>query len=235
MTIQPKTIGVLGGLGPDTTAEFYLNTISASLHVQKITRPPMLIWNVPMDYQLEKEFLIKAKNQERLLPYLTDGAKHLENGGSDFIVIPCNTVHVFIKDIRKAVSIPVLSIIEETVNKLKKDKVKIVGLLGTSITIKNNLYNDLLKERAIDMSIPSPEDQHTINAIINNLVNRKKMKRDEMALRTIIQKFSSQNIHSVLLACTDLQLLIHTMPHAKVYDTMQILSEATVLYMHRKS
>jgi len=109
-----KTAGIIGGLGPETTSQFYLEIIFSCFQTNKTARPPLLIWSIPLEYQIESDLITKAEGEERYIPYLVDAAKRLENGGADFIVIPCNSAHIFIDVVRKAVKIPVLSIVEET-------------------------------------------------------------------------------------------------------------------------
>src|SRR3989344_5390819 len=93
-----KTVGIIGGLGPETTAKFYLEVLSSCFKTNKLNRPPMIVFNVPMRFDLEREIIVEAKGKNRLLPFLLDAAKHLEKGGADFIVIPCNTAHRNVKD-----------------------------------------------------------------------------------------------------------------------------------------
>ncbi len=117
-----KTVGIIGGLGPSTTAEFYLEVIFACQKENKTNRPPALIWNVPISYKIEREAIVESRGKERLVPFLIDAAKRLEKGGADFLVMPCNSLHTFIGEIRRSVKIPVLSIVEETAKFLKKRK-----------------------------------------------------------------------------------------------------------------
>ena len=95
-----KILGIIGGLGPETTTRFYMEVIFACLKISRI-RPHILISNVAVPLKVESEIIKEAKNEKNVLPFLIDAAKQLENGGADFIVIPCNTVHVFIEEIRK--------------------------------------------------------------------------------------------------------------------------------------
>ena len=114
-----KTAGIIGGLGPETTSGFYLELIFGCYNKNKESRPPILVWNVPLKYAIEEDLLKKAVGEERFLPYLVSGAKILEKAGADFLVMPCNSLHIFIDQIRKSVNIPVLSIVEETGKFLK--------------------------------------------------------------------------------------------------------------------
>lgn len=219
-----QTVGIIGGLGPETTAEFYLKLIFSSFKNNRNERPPLLIWSVPLDYQLEKDFITKARGIEKYIPYLQDAAKRLENGGADFIVIPCNSVHLVIDKVREVVKIPVLSIVEETETFLKEKNIQEIALLATNPTIKANLYN--LKN--IKIHLPEKIDQNRIGELINNLVRSKYGEKDKVELIKIIKKFAKKNIKHVVLACTDLQLLTPECAGTKIFDSMEILAEATV-------
>jgi len=222
-----KTVGIIGGLGPETTAKFYLEVIRLCLDKDQSHRPPILIWSVPLPYQIEKEAIIQAKGEERNIPYLIEAAKKLEKSGADFLVMPCNTLHIFIEEIRKAVSIPVLSIIEETVNFLKNKNVKRVGLLATSITINHNLYSQKLNSNGIKEIIPDQKEQINLNQIIHRIVMNRYSDKDKKTLDDIIDNFSKKGLKTVVLACTDLQILTSQCSGIEIYDTMKILAEAT--------
>ena len=92
-----KTVGIIGGLGPETTSEFYLEIIFSCYQKNKISRPPIIIWNVPLEYKIEEDLITKATGEERYIPYLIDATKRLESGGADFLVMPCNSLHIFIQ------------------------------------------------------------------------------------------------------------------------------------------
>mgnify|MGYP001590500511 CR=1 FL=1 len=131
-----KTVGIIGGLGPETTAKFYLEVLSSCFKSHNLGRPPMLIFNVPMSFKLEKEIITASEKKDFFVPFLTNAAIRLEKSGVDFIVIPCNTAHVFIDQVRKLVNIPVLSIVEESVSFLRDRGMDSIGLLATTQTIE---------------------------------------------------------------------------------------------------
>lgn len=223
-----KTVGIIGGLGPETTSQFYLNVVFSAYEIDKYARPGMLIWNVPLPYKIEEEFITKAKGEEKYLPFLIDAAVRLEKGGADFIVIPCNSVHIFIDDVRSAVKIPVLSIVDETINFLKYKNINEVGILATSSTIRKKLYEEKLIKNNIKVMNPNDNDQSRMGGIINHLVHSQHTIQDKKELNKITENFTHREIKTLILACTDLQLLIPKYKNVKIYDTMAILVEATV-------
>lgn len=223
-----KTVGIIGGLGPETTARFYLAINFACLKLNKQNRPPMLLWNVPLEYVIEEDLLKRNVGHKRYLPYLIDAAKRLEAGGADFLVMPCNTLHIFIEEIRKAVSIPVLSIVEETVIFLNESNIRKVGIIATTATLEKKLYESTFGENKIQQLTPSAPKQAKIGSIINRLVLNRQRTEDRDVLIRIIEGFADQEAEHVVLACTDLQLLIPSHDSMQIHDTMQILADATV-------
>lgn len=223
-----KTVGIIGGLGPETTSEFYLNIIFACQKKEKTTRPAVIISNVPLPYQIEEDAIDKNVGIERCLPFLIKEAKRLEKAGSDFIVMPCNSLHIFIEDIRKSVAIPVLSIIEETVKFIKKNNFSNVGIVSTSVTVKNKLYEEAFFKNNIRYQTPNDLQQAKMGKFIINIVTGQQNNKDREELINIINDFENKNIDCIILACTDLQLLIPKHQNLKIFDTMKILSEATV-------
>jgi aspartate racemase len=223
-----KTVGIIGGLGPETTSKFYLEVVFSCYEKDRVNRPPMLIWNVPLPYNVEERFITQAQGVDEYLPYLIDAAKRLEKGGADFIVIPCNSVHILIDRVRESVNIPVLSIVEETVNFLKQRGSPEVGILATQATIRKKLYENKLAESGITVKVPHDEDQDKMGQIINNLVHSRHDGKDKRKLLEITNKFVQSGTNTILLACTDLQLITPEIPNTEVIDTMEILVQATV-------
>src|SRR3989344_3323723 len=220
-----KTVGIIGGLGPETTSEFYLELIFGCYLKNTVQRPPVLVWNVPLKYEIEEDLLKKSEGEERYIPYLIEAAQKLEKAGADFLVMPCNTLHIFIKEIRSSVKIPVLSIVEETTNFLKKKKIKEVGILATPGTVKWKLYENALKNESIKQVLPDDFDQQKIGKIINNIVMNRHANKDRHEILEIIDKFENKNVKNVIMCCTDLQLLIPQHSRMNIYDTMKIFAD----------
>lgn len=223
-----KTVGIIGGLGPETTSEFYLDIIFSCQKKSRTNRPPIIIASVPLPYAIEDDAITKNLGFERIPPFLVAEAKRLEKAGADFIVMPCNSLHVFIKKIRNAVKIPVLSIVEETVKFLKKNNLCKVGIVSTSATIQNKLYENAFKEQGISYVTPDAFQQAKLGKFILNLVNGQQKNSDREELIKIINDFEDKNVDCVALACTDLQLLIPRHPNLRIFDTMKIFADATV-------
>ena len=223
-----KTVGIIGGLGPETTSEFYLDIVFSCQKKDNTARPGIIISSVPLPYLIEEDLILRNIGTERYIPFLTDEAKRLEKAGADFIVMPCNSLHVFIEQIRSSVNVPVLSIVEEAVKFLKQENMNKVGIVSTSATIKNKLYETAFAENAIEYLVPNELQQARMGKFILNLVTGQQKNRDREELISIINEFDDKDLDCVILACTDLQLLIPNHPTLKILDTMKIFADATV-------
>lgn len=230
-----KTLGILGGVGPDTTSKVYLSVIDLIRKNNKKYYPSITIYNLPWPFALENEMIIKGKNSEKMIPYLVNGAKILEKSGASFGILPCNTLHKHIKEIRASVKIPFLSILEETTLKLKILKIKNVGMLASQTTIDSKIYSDVLDKNGINILYPNKNEQNSINKIIVELVRGKSSKRYGKKIEQICNSLYKKGARSILLACTDLQLATPNVNSPiPIIDTTEILIQASVRELIKK-
>ena len=124
--------------------------------------------------------------------------------------------------------VPVLSIVDETLSRLNSNKVTEVGLLATSSTIRKRLYEEVLTSNGIKVKSPVEEDQNQMGEIINHLVHSRQDGEDREKLLKITKGLLDQGPKTILLACTDLQLITPHIQNSEIIDTMEILVQATV-------
>jgi aspartate racemase len=231
--MEKKTIGVLGGMGPESTALFYQQVIQ-QCRKQYGARydqdfPRIVIYNLPIPNIFEK---VEAPG--KLSQQLVEAAKKLQSIGADFIVMPCNTVHYFYDNIKNNLSIPVLSIVEETANKVKSRGCKQIGILGTTTTIESGIYNKDLKKW--DITILFPKQQNEVTTIIDHILTGKKSGEDKSKLKQIIGKLKQDGAEGVILGCTEFPLLLQQEEmNIEIFDTLNILAESTVRYVVESS
>ncbi len=223
-----KSVGVIGGLGPETTSEFYLEVIFQCQKKNDKQRPLIVISSVPLLFEIERDLIATNTGKERYIPFLVEEAKRLEKSGVDFLVMPCNSLHVFIDEIRESVSIPVLSIVEETIGYLKSRDFKKVGLISTSATIANNVYEAKFDENNIAFVTPNDLQRAKMDKIIQRLIEGQHMNQDRELILEVVKELSAQDVDCVALACTDLQLLLPNSDDIVIFDTMSVLAQATV-------
>jgi aspartate racemase len=224
-----KTLGIIGGLGPETTSKVYLKVIESIRKSKKEKYPAIVIYNLPFPFIIENQAIVQGINSEKMLPYLIDGAKILEKAGASFGILPCNTLHKYINEIRTSVKIPFLSIIEETALKLKSLKIKSVCILATQTTVNSEIYSGILHKAGIGVFYPNQKEQDDINKIIIQLLNSKKNNLQNQKIKAICNSLQKRGARCILLACTDLQLVIFDIKTSiPIIDTTQILIDAAV-------
>jgi len=146
-----KIIGILGGMGPEATIDLFYKIIKFTPAEKDQEHLRIIIDNNPKIPDRTNAILGTGKDP---LPELITTAKNLEKAGADFIIMPCNTAHYFISKIQKNISIPILNMIQETANDVKRvfPDFKKVCLFASKGTYKTKLYNtffDKLKNLCI--------------------------------------------------------------------------------------
>ena len=230
-----KTIGILGGVGPKTTSHIYHSIINYFRESGEKKYPPILIYNLPFPFIIENEAIIEGKNAQKMLPYLIDGAKILEKGGADFGILPCNTLHKYIQEIRESVKIPFLSIIDETLKYVKSKKIKSIGILATETTVKDKLYDNILNKNGISVLYPNRREQNNINKIIIELLKGEKNKLQEKEVKEFFSSLQKRGSEAILLACTDLQIIASNIQApVLLIDSTEILINASLCLLNKK-
>ena len=170
-----------------------------------------------------------VENEEKTIALLCDGVRKLEQMGADIIGVACNTVQVYIKEMRNAINVPIISIPEETAILMEKEQIKKCGILATNKTVGSGMYKNALMPKGITLIFPSIEEQELVTNIILNILSGTKSKEDKITLVTILNSLKLKGAETAILACTDLPLLINSKDTSvKLIDTTKVLAEALV-------
>jgi aspartate racemase len=231
-----KTIGILGGMGPEATAELYKRIIAiyqrdyAALNDADF--PNILINSVPAEDMLND----LGNRRPIIVSQLQNAAQILEQAGAEFIAIPCNTATIFLEEMQASVNIPILDIIELTSQFVGQNGAKTVGMLASTSTINTKIYENKLNKRGITMLKPSKKDQQTVNQIIMRILTGTKNQSDKLVLSNLVNQLHNQGAKSIVLGCTELPLIISHLPQVQLIDTIEVLAraivrEAELLYM----
>jgi len=227
-----RTAGIIGGLGPATTAKFY-EALVKKCRQKCDSYPPVIIDSVSFPFALEKEVVLNSYSERAMLPYLINSITRLNNSGADFIAIPCNTIHVFIEHLREVSPAPVLSIIEETIGFIKNAGLRKVGVLSTANTLESELYSSPLRAVGVRTILPTTAQQTCISGIIYRAVRNETVGTDVKILNGIINDMTNRGAESVVMGCTDLQLLLNT-KNGTIIDSMSVLLDSVFNEMHAK-
>ena len=223
-----KTLGIIGGVGPGSTAEFYLQVSYGCQKRNEVQRPGIIVGSVPAPYDVERDMILN--NINRYTPLLVTEAVRLQNAGADFLALPCNTLHCDIDIIRNAVSIPVISIVDSAAAYINEKAYKKIGLLATAATAERRIYSKIFDKNNIDYVLPEKNEQTGLNKLIVNLVVDKYLDEDRKFLHKYIDNMINKGVDCIALACTDLQLMKPEKDRndIPIFDTMAVLADAVI-------
>jgi len=225
-----KVIGILGGMGPEATVDLYNHIIKLTPAVTDQDHIPTLIFSNPKIP--DRSASIDSDNTKLIIKHLREGARILENGGADFIVIPCNTAHRFYRDVVDEVEIPVVHMIEETVKHIvhENNEVKEVGLLATSGTLKTDLFQDVLKKHTIVAEIPDDNTQNNmVMKAIYSIKSGGSLGEAEALLKKAIDTLPDSAKKNVIMGCTEIPLAIKgNYKNSNMINPTEILAKTAV-------
>ena len=228
-TMKKKTIGILGGMGPLATADLFKKIILMTEAEKDQDHIRVLIdsnTNIP-----DRTAAILSGGADPV-PELTKSAKTLEQAGADLLIMPCNTAHYFYEDVKKAVSIPVLSIIESAADKVLRSGQKKALILATDGTGKAGVYDKVFNRRGIETVYPDAGTQKKVMSIIYEGVKAGAPKEGRMEKLTAdINDFIKKTGTVAVLACTELPLAVDLYGLTGDFvDATGSLAEAAILF-----
>ena len=223
-----KTIGVLGGLGPQATMDF-----EARIHrvAQRLIPPnknggypPMVVY-----YCRHPPGLLTEEGKLQLPfrpdPRLLEAAKRLGNL-ADFLVITSNTPHLFQAEIEQAAGRKVLSMIDTTLEEVRRRKWKRVGVLGLGDPV---FYTRPLGQLRIACETLAPESRASLDKAIFQLMEGRDNAESAAAAREAVAALRARGVEGVILGCTEIPLLLREpADEADLINPSQLLAEATV-------
>jgi aspartate racemase len=220
-----KIIGMIGGMSWESTLEYYriinqtVRNELGGLHSARV-----LLYSV--DFH-DIEILQKTNQWKEAGEMMATAARRLENGGADFLIICTNTMHLLAEDVEKAVNLPLVHIADATAEKIKKNGIEQVGVLGTRFTMEKEFYRGRLMELGLEVLIPPEGDREIIHRVIYDelcLGNiRPESKRRYLK---VISQLQDRGAEGIILGCTEIGLLIKQEDtEITLFDTTQIHAE----------
>jgi len=214
-----KRLGIIGGLGPESTIDYYRSIIA--LYREKNGGdgyPHLVIVSLDVDKGL------------RLL-----GANQLAAARADFALLSANSGHIVFEQLRRASPIPLISIVEVTCEEVSRRQLKTVGLMGTRFTMAGRFYFDVAEKFGFRLIAPTVEEQAWIHdKYVNELLRGTFLPETREGLTQIIATMKDRNgIEGVILAGTELPLILRadSIAGLPLFDTTQIHVKAAVAEM----
>ncbi len=225
-----KTIGILGGMGPEATADLFRKIIRATPAKTDQEHLRVIIDSNPQIPDRTAAILAGGADP---VPALQMTARNLERAGAGLIVVPCNTAHYFYPQIAAAVQIPVLHMIRETVAAILRLPVTVqtVGLLATTGTIRTALYHRELAAGGLSVLTPAEADQ---TLVMEAIYGPDGIKAGGMALpgetlRQAAATLIGAGAEAIICGCTEIPLVLQDGDLAvPVLDPTWVLAAAAV-------
>ena len=228
-----KTLGIIGGLGPESTIYYYRSIIA--LFREKTGGqgyPPLVIVSLDVDKGIR---LLDDKQLDEMAEYLAGGARQLAAAGADFALLSANSGHIVFEQLRDASPIPLISIVEATCEEVSRQQLRTVGLLGTRFTMAGRFYFDVAEKYGLKLIAPTAEEQAWIHdKYINELLRGTFLPETRDGLTQIIATMKQRDaIEGIVLAGTELPLILRAESIAglPLFDTTQIHVKAAVAEM----
>jgi len=223
-----KTVGIIGGIGPESTIEYYRKIVSSYLKRQTTGNYPQIIINsIDMTKMLD---LIGNGEFEEVSHYLASEIKKLEYAGAEFGVLASNTPHIVFNKVCELSQLPLISIVEATGKKIADIGLEKVALFGTKFTMQGGFYAEVLSKNGIEVITPDEADQRFIHdKYMSELVKGIILDQTRTGLIKVIEKMKKKNnVQGLILGGTELPLILKpdNVSGVHVFDTTEIHVES---------
>jgi aspartate racemase len=227
-----KTIGIIGGLGPEATLEYYRIITRGYQELQGgHDYPQIIIHSVNLETFLE---LAESDDWDGVARRLIESIGVLERAGAGFALIASNTPHKVFDEVSARSAIPMLSIVEATLEVCEQQALRRVGLFGTGFTMRSDYYQKVISGRGgIEVVVPEDDEQAYIhNKVFDELVHGEFTKETREGLTLIAKRMvDEKSIDGLILGCTELPLILDKETLGIPYlNTTRIHAEAAVRY-----
>ena len=220
---MPKTLGILGGLGPAASVYFY----------QLITRHTEALCDQDhLDIVLiskasipDRTDYILGKSGESPLPAMVQGVKKLAEAGAQLIAIPCNTAHYFYDEIERLSPVPVLNIVRETVLLAKEAGIRKLGIMATEGTVLSGTYQKVCASLGVESVLPEASSLQALMDIIYKEIKTAK-EPDMEAFLAVADELYKNGAEAIVLGCTELSLIrgLEKYPQYRFIDSLHVLA-----------
>ncbi len=225
-----RTLGMIGGLGPESTIDYYRSIIARSRARRPDGGYPHIVIN-SLDVAKGISMLDSGRLDE-LTDYLAAGLELLTRAGAELAFIAANTPHLVFDEVQRRSAIPLVSIVRATSNRAKVLGLKKVGLFGTGVTMQASFYPKELQQAEITLVLPQESEREFIHRkYIGELLNNQFLSATRTEMLRIAHRMKAEDgIEALILAGTELPLLLRESgdPGIEFLDTTVIHVEAIV-------
>jgi aspartate racemase len=202
-----KRIGILGGMSPESTTLYYEHiTRTYTARHGDYGYPEILIYSVNfqkfVDWQRNGEWEAAAREMAAAL-------ERLRCAGADFGLIATNTMHFVFEEVQRAMGMPLLSIVDATVEAIREAGLPSVGLLGTMFTMRERFFTGKLEQAGIAALAPEPDDAQRVHDVIYGELCRGEIRPESRRLfLEVVERLRGRGAQGIVLGCTEIPLLL---------------------------
>jgi len=225
-----RTVGVLGGMGPDATVDFMAKVISLTPANRDQDHIPMIVDNNPAVPNRQAALLGDGEDPSAAIGAM---GRRLDAAGADFLVIVCNSAHAFLGQLREATTIPLVSIIETTADACAGYEK--VGILATDGCLASGLYQDALHSRGVETLVPEVDELAELMRLISRIKAGDRGADVVDAMRALASLMIERGAQALIAGCTEIPLVLaNGTLDAPVISSTDVLAEATVAIARRE-
>ncbi len=233
---EEKIVGIIGGMGPGATVDMMRRVIEATPARDDVDHIRMIVDNNPKIPSRIKAII--EGGGEDPAPCMMEMARKLAAWGADFLAIPCNTAHYYYKEVRSAVDIPVLNMIQLTTDAIVEGNpsLETVGLLASTAVGMTGLYKKRFEAEGVSVIYPSPERQDRLMTAIRTIKTGRCGNEEKNALRSAAGELVKRDAGALIVGCTELSIIFNAVDvEVRLYDSAQVLAECIVRKANLKS
>jgi len=204
-----KMLGIVGGIGPESTIEYYRQLVAGfRQRVSDVSSPPLLIDSIDVSRVLR---LAAAPERRDLVGYLLESVSRLARAGADFALMAANTPHLVFDEVAAAAPIPLVSIVQATCDFAKSHGLNRLGLFGTRFTMQAGFYEKVFQRQKLAIVLPGADEQAYIHdKYVQELINGVFLPDTRQRLQHIARELRKRDhIDALILGGTELPLLLH--------------------------
>ncbi|PKP35337.1 MAG: aspartate racemase [Bacteroidetes bacterium HGW-Bacteroidetes-17] len=223
-----KTIGLVGGTGWISSAEYYrIINEETNRRLGGLEFSKCILYSINYG---EIDSFNKNNNRVGVYDLILDASIKLINSGAEGILLCANTLHQFVDKLELVLNVPIIHIANATANQIKQKEIQKVGLLGTKQTMEMNFYKSRLNASGIEVYVPELDDRNFIQQTISNeLIKGIFLEKSRNRFVTICNDLINRGVEGIILGCTEIPLLLkQENVNIPLFDTLEIHAMAAV-------
>jgi aspartate racemase len=224
-----KVVGILGGMGPASTAALFLEIVRATPISREQDHLRIIVDNNPK--VPDRTEVLQSGDTGSAIRELCETARNLERAGAEVIGMPCNTAHAFLAEIRASVGVQVLDMVDEAVRATRRlhGKGAVIGLVATDGTLETGLYRQALERHGLVAVGPGCDTQAAVMDVIAGVKLGEVSERSRELLAGALEDLSRQGAGFLIAACTEISLVFRRHPPELGWvDPLRALARALV-------